>query len=934
MLRTFTFAIMACSKVVFPASLAEGQKKNILFYLDCSGSMTHVDYKYRTGKNYQKKNIDTLLRRIKEDYDHINGYVQFFGPENRKPRNWPYGQWGWQRYIDGYGRPLNDKWESDISYDNSTSADNISKPLGKFSPPDIIAFVTDGEFDGRAHGANGVNDLLKQLTTLKEKNFLDNLKKLYVFFTPNTHDYVKKNMEDALLNFCTIHDNLTVSCHFHRGDFDIDNEIYTFIKHDLSKQVLNIPKNWYTIFDFCAFNKHMAFNELQEAIIQHDSDLPGKILKEMKYYVENKPEILLDRNKSYAKAHKLLHMLFKTCGTYRNYISETMRRMKGQNIRVYNILEQLIKNSFQDEEMNQQKMDKTKPYQEGEFIDFQFDDEKMIDVIRSKTMLPGYVSSILSDVRINDEGGFPILNEDAPQEILEIAYELIFPPYNISGVLRMIVIMTIMTSRATLPANFIDMTKRTALGMSMSIRKMIFADETEDIFKCVRWVSVIGKFLRMFHTEMFPDLNDGEKEKMMIYLFAAKVYDAFDIVYKGNVYSIERNIPYVPEKRHRSFIERNILGSAVLLPDFEKDPQKSLPSLGIIIAEGNDNVTVEYLDKPFNTGDTHKYRCKNDNTGSLFKYLSDPLLREEARQLNGLVMNMASREETQGPERNQVVWEGCIQEVKNKIKNLGHNTPEFVPVKLQVSNATLLSTILPPKIAEIVARGEKPNLNKLKEEYKAGVNNIDLSIKHKGHVFHLTEEEKERLRKELSTNNSDKILLEEAQLLDCPVCLGQQTEAGSLIFPCNHHLCKTCDHRKADYTGGNVDVAKHSCHICRALVPPDDARADVVECLRNAKENEVAHICNSCNECFLQEKPECAGGVLDTKCEKCRAKKFRECPECGVMIEHAGGCDHMTCENCNTDFCMVCGYVSSPSEDIYEDHIFPEHRGIYNTENA
>ena len=32
----------------------------------------------------------------------------------------------------------------------------------------------------------------------------------------------------------------------------------------------------------------------------------------------------------------------------------------------------------------------------------------------------------------------------------------------------------------------------------------------------------------------------------------------------------------------------------------------------------------------------------------------------------------------------------------------------------------------------------------------------------------------------------------------------------------------------------------------------------------------------------------------------------RACPTCGVVIEHKGGCKHMKCTGCGTDFCFLC----------------------------
>lgn len=38
-----------------------------------------------------------------------------------------------------------------------------------------------------------------------------------------------------------------------------------------------------------------------------------------------------------------------------------------------------------------------------------------------------------------------------------------------------------------------------------------------------------------------------------------------------------------------------------------------------------------------------------------------------------------------------------------------------------------------------------------------------------------------------------------------------------------------------------------------------------------------------------------------------RGLDYQLCPECKRPIEQNGGCNHMTCEACTTQFCYVCG---------------------------
>jgi len=35
--------------------------------------------------------------------------------------------------------------------------------------------------------------------------------------------------------------------------------------------------------------------------------------------------------------------------------------------------------------------------------------------------------------------------------------------------------------------------------------------------------------------------------------------------------------------------------------------------------------------------------------------------------------------------------------------------------------------------------------------------------------------------------------------------------------------------------------------------------------------------------------------------------QVKECPKCGVMTEKSGGCNKMTCSNCQSIWCFFCG---------------------------
>ena len=46
---------------------------------------------------------------------------------------------------------------------------------------------------------------------------------------------------------------------------------------------------------------------------------------------------------------------------------------------------------------------------------------------------------------------------------------------------------------------------------------------------------------------------------------------------------------------------------------------------------------------------------------------------------------------------------------------------------------------------------------------------------------------------------------------------------------------------------------------------------------------------------------------------------YKQCPKCGAIIEKNEGCNHMSCTNCNYEFCWIC-------MEKYAD----EHYSLYN----
>jgi len=83
---------------------------------------------------------------------------------------------------------------------------------------------------------------------------------------------------------------------------------------------------------------------------------------------------------------------------------------------------------------------------------------------------------------------------------------------------------------------------------------------------------------------------------------------------------------------------------------------------------------------------------------------------------------------------------------------------------------------------------------------------------------------------------------------------------------------------------------------------------------------------NLCGQCLKVLHPgvTCAGILTDF--DKSRMKV---CPNCNMLIEKNGGCNHMVCGNCRIHFCWkCCEFMSTNHGEVYT-HMHEKHGNIY-----
>lgn len=189
--------------------------------------------------------------------------------------------------------------------------------------------------------------------------------------------------------------------------------------------------------------------------------------------------------------------------------------------------------------------------------------------------------------------------------------------------------------------------------------------------------------------------------------------------------------------------------------------------------------------------------------------------------------------------------------------------------------------------------------------------------------------------------------------------LSRRTEAGvcSLCFSdfrkdflkqacgrngCDQLICNGCskDWYGINARGRIINVAALSCPFCRRIPAPKTVTAFELTHLgdlRKAVDDAGSWVYAWCAGCgFAKQYVEraCAAGappeLAGWRCDDCAKgdKKLasRECPDCGVVTQKVGGCDHITCP-CGAHWCYACGEKQT-YRTIYS-HIAQEHGGLY-----
>lgn len=139
----------------------------------------------------------------------------------------------------------------------------------------------------------------------------------------------------------------------------------------------------------------------------------------------------------------------------------------------------------------------------------------------------------------------------------------------------------------------------------------------------------------------------------------------------------------------------------------------------------------------------------------------------------------------------------------------------------------------------------------------------------------LTSKEKESMEVGLGKN----LFFDTYKCKQCPQCntfIEKMNEGIRMKCPIcsNYEFCWVCLRKWIKSGPGYKVCGNHNC---------------------DPKNSELNQLLKTCNEV-----------VMSYTDNKLKAPAVRACPNCGEGINHGGGCKHMSCPKCSTNFCFVC----------------------------
>lgn len=306
---------------------------------------------------------------------------------------------------------------------------------------------------------------------------------------------------------------------------------------------------------------------------------------------------------------------------------------------------------------------------------------------------------------------------------------------------------------------------------------------------------------------------------------------------------------------------------------------------------------------------------------------------------------------------------------RRTIRLLGSSELREIVHKKIVEKAAELrcrQTLIIPLDGRLVGLFMSADLIKLQEDL--GPDNVVLDLGNRRLLIRGDQEAFDRAREAVNRARSRHSGERQTTGAECPVCFEAAT--SPIALQCGHRWCRTCI---AQYLTAAVDQnffpltclgneahcpERISLGIAKEVLPAHDFEAvlnaafsahihtrpnefhfcptpDCSQVYRSAPEGTVLQ----CPSCLLRICPNCHseahdglacaevdGGEVLFK-EWMKKNDVKSCPGCNIPIEHAEGCNHMMCTQCQTHICWVCMQTFPKGEGIY-GHMRQIHGGF------
>ena len=161
----------------------------------------------------------------------------------------------------------------------------------------------------------------------------------------------------------------------------------------------------------------------------------------------------------------------------------------------------------------------------------------------------------------------------------------------------------------------------------------------------------------------------------------------------------------------------------------------------------------------------------------------------------------------------------------------------------------------------------------------------------------------------------------------CGVCCDKHPIAEFTQAPCGHVFCTESQQGAMaahPLVPGLINTVPYRCFVpgCQQAIPSGNQGFDLF--LSSLPIGATATLC-PCGNFFQNEARVCgssgAAAPQETECPKCLAAKAKPdgctpCSQCGVFAIRNGGCQHMTCSQCDAYTCFGCGAALSREHPI------------------